>query len=142
MKITLEKNQRLFFTSDTHYNHSNICSATTNWIGSSNLTRQFNSLDHMNDVIVDNINNIVGENDVLIHLGDWSFGGFDSIKEFRDRIICKNIYLAYGNHDHHIDKDRDKIDSNPYSISFLDNLQPTIFKINSLSLYSKLERYE
>ncbi len=26
MKIVLEKGQNLFFTSDTHYNHSNICS--------------------------------------------------------------------------------------------------------------------
>ena len=31
------------------------------------------------------------EDDFLIHLGDWSFGGFDSIKEFRSRINCKNI---------------------------------------------------
>ncbi len=31
MKIVLEKGQRLFFTSDSHYGHSNICRATTNW---------------------------------------------------------------------------------------------------------------
>ena len=48
MKITLEKDQRIFFTSDTHYAHSNICSATTNWTESSNLTREFSTLDHMN----------------------------------------------------------------------------------------------
>ena len=40
------------------------------------VTRDFKSLDHMNDAIVDNINNMVGVNDVLIHLGDFSFGGF------------------------------------------------------------------
>ena len=67
MKITLEKGQRLFFTSDTHYNHSNICRSTTKWTDADNLTRDFNSLDHMNTALVDNINNKVGENDVLIH---------------------------------------------------------------------------
>jgi len=102
MKIVLEKGQNLYFTSDTHYGHSNICRATTNWTDADSVTRDFKSLDHMNDVIVDNINSIVGENDVLIHLGDWSFGGFDNIAEFRSRIVCKNVHLTYGNHDHHI----------------------------------------
>jgi calcineurin-like phosphoesterase family protein len=56
----------------------------------------------MNAVIVNNINNVVMQDDVLIHLGDWSFGGFDSIREFWGRLMCKNIYLFLGNHDHHI----------------------------------------
>ena len=109
MKITLEKDQRIFFTSDTHYAHSNICSATTNWTESSNLTREFNSLDHMNQVLVDNINNMVGEDDILIHLGDFSFGGFDKIQEFRSRILCKNIHLVLGNHDHHIERNKEGV---------------------------------
>ena len=91
MKLVLEKGQRLFFTSDTHYGHGNICSATTKWVSAENLTRDFKSLDHMNDVLVNNINGMVGENDILIHLGDWSFGGFDKIEEFRNRILCKNV---------------------------------------------------
>ena len=49
MKLVLEKGQRLFFTSDTHYNHANICTATTTWVGAENLTRKFNTLNHMND---------------------------------------------------------------------------------------------
>jgi calcineurin-like phosphoesterase family protein len=109
MKITLEKNQRLFFTSDTHYCHSSICSATTKWVGAENMTREFNSLDHMNDTIVNNINNMVGEDDILIHLGDFSFGGFDKIQEFRDRIVCKNIHLVLGNHDHHIERNKEEV---------------------------------
>ena len=51
MKLILEKGQQLFFTSDTHYSHSNICRATTRWAGSENLTRDFKSLDHMNDTL-------------------------------------------------------------------------------------------
>ena len=107
MKIVLEKDQKLFFTSDTHYNHSNICSSTTNWVGAENLTRKFDSLDLMNDCLVENINLTVGEDDILIHLGDWSFGGFDNIKKFRDRLNCSNIHLILGNHDHHLENNRD-----------------------------------
>jgi calcineurin-like phosphoesterase family protein len=109
MKIVLEKGQRLFFTSDTHYGHSNICRATTKWIDADDVTRDFKSLDHMNDTIVDNINSIVDENDILFHLGDWSFGGFENIEEFRNRIVCKNIHLVLGNHDEHIDRNKDNI---------------------------------
>jgi len=109
MKIVLDKGQRLWFTSDTHYNHTNICSATTKWTNAQRLTREFKSLSHMNDALVDNINTLVGENDILIHLGDWSFGGFDSIAEFRNRLVCKNIHLVLGNHDHHIQKNKGDI---------------------------------
>ena len=109
MKIILEKEQKLFFTSDTHYSHTNICSATTSWEKGEENTRKFNSLEQMNDTLVNNINEVVGENDILFHLGDWSFGGFDKIAEFRNRIICKNIHLLSGNHDHHIEKNKEDI---------------------------------
>ena len=109
MKLVLEKGQQLFFTSDTHYSHSNICSATTNWSVNDGYARKFDSLEDMNQRLVDNINNKVGENDILIHLGDWSFGGFDKIEEFRSQINCKNIHLTFGNHDHHIERNKEGI---------------------------------
>jgi calcineurin-like phosphoesterase family protein len=109
MKLVLEKGQQLFFTSDTHYSHSNICSATTNWSVNDGYARKFDSLQDMNQRLVDNINNKVGENDILIHLGDWSFGGFDKIEEFRSQINCKNIHLTFGNHDHHIERNKEGI---------------------------------
>lgn len=109
MKIVLQQGQRLYFTSDTHYGHSNICRATTRWSEADNLTRDFKSLDEMNSVLVDRINDTVGQDDILIHLGDWSFGGFENIKEFRDRILCKNVHLVHGNHDHHIRREKGDI---------------------------------
>jgi calcineurin-like phosphoesterase family protein len=109
MKIVLQQGQRLYFTSDTHYGHSNICRATTRWSEADNLTRDFKSLDEMNSVLVDRLNDTVGQDDVLIHLGDWSFGGFENIKEFRDRIVCKNVHLVHGNHDHHIRREKGDI---------------------------------
>jgi len=109
MKIVLEKGQRIFFTSDTHYSHEGICRATSKWDNSK--TRDFDSLENMNSAIVTEINNKVGENDFLFHLGDWSFGGFDKIQEFRDQIICKNVHLVLGNHDHHIERNKGGIRS-------------------------------
>lgn len=117
MKITLQKGQNLFFTSDTHFSHSNICSATTKWKDAGDTVRKFDSLEDMNRTIVDNINAVVGENDILFHLGDWSFGGFEQIEKFRSQLICKNIHLILGNHDHHIENDKEGIRSLFSSVS-------------------------
>jgi len=112
MKLNLQEGQSLWFTSDTHYNHANICSATTQWKHSDNShIRDFPSLDAMNDALVNNINALVKEDDVLFHLGDWSFGGFEKVAEFRGRLVCQNIHLVFGNHDHHIEKNKDGVQS-------------------------------
>lgn len=109
MKIRLEPHQRLFFTSDTHYNHTNICRGVTRWTDAEDITRDFQTLDQMNDRIVAGINSSVGQDDILFHLGDWSFGGFEMIEQFRNRINCKNIHLILGNHDEHIERNKNNI---------------------------------
>ncbi len=106
MKLTLNKGQKLWFTSDTHYNHANICSATTKWTDPVTC-REFKSLEHMNATLVGNINEFVKQDDILFHLGDWSFGGFEQIEAFRNQIVCQNIHIITGNHDHHIENDRE-----------------------------------
>jgi calcineurin-like phosphoesterase family protein len=110
MKLRETEKSKIWFCSDSHYNHSNICSATSKWPAGSKV-RNFPSLQDMNDSIVESINSRVTEDDFLIHLGDWSFGGFESIREFRSRINCKNIILILGNHDHHIERNKDNIQS-------------------------------
>jgi len=104
----------VWITSDTHYHHKNICRGVTNWRTQEGdipfeSTRDFQSIDEMNQTIVNNINSKVGQNDTLIHLGDFSFGGFERIGEFLDRLVCKNIHLVLGNHDQHIKKNRENI---------------------------------
>jgi calcineurin-like phosphoesterase family protein len=104
----------VWITSDTHYSHKNICRGVTNWRTKDGKTpiestRDFNSVEDMNSVIVDNINSKIGPDDTLIHLGDFSFGGFDKIGQFLDRLVCKNIHLVLGNHDHHIKNNRENI---------------------------------
>ena len=101
----------VWITSDTHYHHKNICRGVTNWRTQDgkipvNSTRDFRDLDEMDATIINNINSKVGQDDTLIHLGDVAFGGFDKLEQFLDRLICKNIYLVLGNHDHHIKNNR------------------------------------
>ena len=109
--IKIDKDRKVWIISDTHYGHKNICRGVTAWRlpdGSIPLsqTRDFKTIEQMNESIVNNINSVVGQDDVLIHLGDWSFGGFENVKIFRDRIVCQEIHLILGNHDHHIENNR------------------------------------
>lgn len=101
----MEKIGNIYFTSDTHYSHKNICRGVSDWEENegNQRTRNFKTLEEMNDTLVNNINSLVKENDTLWHLGDWSFGGYEQIKIFRDRLNCKNINLVFGNHDQHIE---------------------------------------
>lgn len=102
----------IWFTSDTHYAHKNICKGTSEWKGSDEQLRKFDTLEEMNSCILKGINDNVKEDDELYHLGDWSFGGIQNIWEFRKQIECKNIHLIYGNHDQHIENN--KVLSNCY----------------------------
>lgn len=100
----------IYFFSDPHYDHVNICRGTSKWVGrdgsSHKQTRDFDTLEEMNDKIVNGVNSVVRENDELWCLGDWSFNGMHNIWEFRKRIKCKTVHLVFGNHDEHIEHNR------------------------------------
>jgi calcineurin-like phosphoesterase family protein len=107
MKLT---SNNVWFTSDTHYGHSNLVRGVTNWRNVEGeipieQVRNFSTVEDMNELMVENINKNVNPSDWLIHLGDWSFGGYDKIQEFREQINCNNIVLILGNHDHHIQRE-------------------------------------
>lgn len=131
--IKIDRNTNVFITSDTHFSHKNICRGVTNWrLPNGQIpvdqTRDFPTIEKMNTAIVNNINQIVGQDDILIHLGDWSFGGFEQIREFYDRLVCKNIHLILGNHDHHIENNRDNIQDLFLSVSHYNTLEMGDFK--------------
>jgi len=105
---------KVFVTSDTHFGHKNICRGVTNWRTQDgeipiDSTRDFQTIEQMNERLIDGINHHVGQDDTLIMLGDVSFGGFDNIGIFLERLICHNIHLILGNHDQHIDNNRDYV---------------------------------
>lgn len=83
---------KVFVTADTHFGHKNIISY---------CNRPFNSVQEMDDAIVEKWNSKVGINDTVFHLGDMLWGRDDNVKEAIDLIYSLNgkIYLIPGNHD-------------------------------------------
>ena len=81
--------KKVFFTSDTHFNHSSILR---------HANRPFRNLDEMNEVLIDNWNSVVGKNDLVFHLGDFVFGNTAAWNQVLDRLNGK-IVLIVGNHD-------------------------------------------
>ena len=112
---------KIFITSDCHFSHKNLVRGVTNWRTQDGeipieSTRDFETIDMMNQQLVDNINTLVGQDDTLIMLGDVSFGGFENIEIFLDRLVCQNIHLILGNHDMHIQNNRGNIQSRFLSV--------------------------
>ncbi len=113
MNLDLNTYNNIWVTSDTHYMHTNICRGVTKWKIDTpeglEAVRDFETLEEMNTALVENINKYVKPDDWLLHLGDWSFGGFEMIAKFRSLLNCRNIILILGNHDHHILKNKDNV---------------------------------
>ena len=112
---------KVWITSDLHFGHKNICRGVTNWRTQDgevpiDSTRDFQTVEQMNERLVDGINSVVGQDDTLIMLGDVSFGGFDNIGIFLERLVCHNIHLILGNHDTHIENNRDYVQGRFLSI--------------------------
>jgi len=97
---------KFFATSDTHYSHLNMCRGTSKWPVEE--TRDFPTIEAMNEALIKNINDVVPRDGVLFHMGDWSFNGRDKIAEFRRRLNVETIHFVLGNHDHHLIKNQDQ----------------------------------
>jgi calcineurin-like phosphoesterase family protein len=98
----------IHFTSDTHFGHKNIVMGVTNWPEEvrERSCRKFETIEEMDEVLLERINESVKPGDTLYHLGDWSFGEFENVLAYRKRIRCRNVHLILGNHDHHIERNR------------------------------------
>lgn len=92
---------KIWVSSDFHFNHVNIVNGISNWSDKSGC-RDFSSLEEMNEVIISSLNNHVMKDDVLIHLGDFSFGHKDNLNKFRKMINCDTVIATIGNHDNHM----------------------------------------
>ena len=118
---------KIFFTADTHFGHGNIVKYCHRpflkdidkqalkenggkwhdgiWKGefASQWRISREAVDMMNNHLIDRINEMVGVDDILWHLGDWAFARKDDYyrmcRSYRDRINCQNINIIWGNHD-------------------------------------------
>lgn len=120
--LKFKNGDNLFFTSDLHINHSNICYTTSTWENKEEATRRFGSINEMNENIFDNINKMVKAEDHLFILGDILFR-YKSPEDYErvfDRIVCTNLYVVFGNHDNRGSLNRLSHDSY-YKLKFLGN---------------------
>lgn len=80
---------KIYLVADTHFNHNNIIEY---------CNRPFNDIDEMNDAIVKNWNDVINDDDIVYHLGDFGFGSLEELKEIFDKLNGRK-YLIMGNHD-------------------------------------------
>lgn len=98
----------IWISSDWHLGHNNIVRGCTRW-ENKEACRPFESLPEHDETLIENINKCAKKDDLIYMLGDFSLGGKDNVKLYRERIRCKNIHLILGNHDIHIRKNRENI---------------------------------
>lgn len=67
----------IYFISDTHFCHSNIIKY---------CDRPFKDVKEMNETIINNWNNIVTNEDIVYHLGDFCLSTDDEIKNIFNRL--------------------------------------------------------
>lgn len=102
--IKIQDPNKVWFTADTHYGHKNITYGESVWANKETGCRRFDTTQEMSRHIVEQINKYVQQDDILIHLGDWSFNGIENIWNFKKQLNVDDIYLVTGNHDNNIRK--------------------------------------
>jgi len=87
---------KTFAIGDTHFNHKNILKPECEPIRKKLLGCE--TVEEMNQKIIERWNDVVGKNDLVYHLGDFSFGVFDA------RQLNGHKILILGNHDRSADR--------------------------------------
>ena len=85
-----------YFTSDTHYGHANVIKYSN---------RPFAHVDEMNEAMIAAWNRVVKPDDVVWHLGDFSFMTPEKTEAILMRLNGRKN-LVFGNHDKGLRKDK------------------------------------
>ncbi|HLD91381.1 MAG TPA: hypothetical protein VI911_10250 [Patescibacteria group bacterium] len=78
-----------FFTSDEHYSHSNIIKY---------CNRPFNSIDEMNRAMTARHNEVVTDDDIVVHCGDFTMNREQHAKIIIRKLNGRHIFIT-GSHD-------------------------------------------
>jgi len=128
MRLKIE-HQNVFFASDYHFRHANIIKYDN---------RPFKNVQEMDEVLVENWNNVVGEKDIVIYMGDFCFDrSGEEAKKIAKRLNGV-IHFVLGNHDN--DKDIKKMGrfetvSDYLNLSILDEENPRKYQGIIISHY-------
>lgn len=93
-KYNKEEAKHIFFTSDTHFYHTNILKF---------CKRPYKNVEEMNKALIENWNKVVGPDDTVFHLGDVAFCGNQKLEEIINQ-LNGHIILVRGNHDRRLQK--------------------------------------
>lgn len=99
----LKSNQKVFFTSDTHFQHKNIINYCSRpWMSGvdelGNACATDEDVIKMDEDLINKWNSTVSDNDIVYHLGDFALGNRENIAKIRSKLNGK-IHLVLGNHD-------------------------------------------
>jgi len=89
LKLQQSKNCSFWVISDIHFWHKNVIRYSD---------RPFDSVEEMNETIIDNWNSKVKAQDIVFNLGDFAFCGTNKVIEILRRLNGTQ-YFTYGNHD-------------------------------------------
>lgn len=113
--IKIPDNVRVGVTSDTHIHHRNILEYCLRpWVYFDTDNRRLmeegkkpkisdDALRAHDETLIANINNILGEDDFLIHCGDVGWNGIERLREFYEALNVSHVFIAIGNHDNEED---------------------------------------
>lgn len=93
-KLRSEDKREYWITSDLHFYHKNIFNFCSE-------TRPYDSLEEMHEALIADWNSKVKPEDVIFHLGDFSFAGKEKTQAIIDR-LQGNIVWIRGNHDYKV----------------------------------------
>ena len=110
----------IFFTSDTHFFHKNILKYQPH-------TRQGMNVQDMTERMIEIWNNQVSSDDLVYHLGDFSFGRGSETENVLSRLNGR-IILVTGNHDRNI------IDNSKFQSRFLSIQNYMEIKIDGINV--------
>ena len=90
--LNIEDPDKLFLTSDSHLGHFNICKY---------CHRPFQSRSEMDQTLIKNWNEVVPEDGIVVHCGDFMLPHNEDIKEYNKYLnkLHGRVLLIRGNHD-------------------------------------------
>lgn len=89
--IKISDTSKIFFTSDTHFGHTRIIDY---------VSRPFSGgVEEMDRIMIERWNEVVPEDGVVFHLGDFAFHGAIKYRDIASSLHGRKI-LVVGNHDH------------------------------------------
>jgi calcineurin-like phosphoesterase family protein len=80
----------IFYTSDSHFYHKNIMK---------HCNRPYADVEAMNEDLIKKWNSVVGFQDTVYHLGDFSFRFNEDLRHIFDRLNGLYLHFIDGNHD-------------------------------------------